>query len=202
MAHTFPLKWKNVPFLSGASQCIAQSSSTLQQPRNEPWGEFFFLCQRQFPRWSAKFNLNFKDGKSFGALRGKCDREQIPSAEKKKTCDAIKSEIFPGAEIMPTNFSTKNWKTCVSKRCTKATGLAWASVFSSQPLGGEMSAKNSNKVRLPSYSTQIYPDLTSQTQICSVYNDVKQIKRWKSSYLRNCNQPMFGKLVWSTFHRV
>ena len=81
-------------FLSGALECITQSPSTLQQPRNEPWGEFFFffflmffLCQRLFPRWSAKFNLNFKDGKSFWALGGKCDSEQVPSAEKNVRCN-------------------------------------------------------------------------------------------------------------------
>lgn len=186
-------------FSFGAFQCIAQSSLTLQQPRNEPWGEgVFFYVNGCFQGEARKSISTLK-------MRSPSERseENVTVNKfrllKKKMCDAIKSEIFPGAEIMPTNCSTKNWNTFVSKCCTKATGLAWASLQFSASWRLNVSKKLKP---LPSYSTQIDPDLTSQTQICSVYNDVKQIKRWKSSHLRNYNQPMVGKLAWSTFHRL
>ena len=55
----------------------------------------------------------------------------------KKTCDAIKSERFPGAEVIPSNCSTKNLKTFISKCCMKATPmfgkLAW-STFTDQQI--------------------------------------------------------------------
>ena len=143
MAHTFHHKWENVPFSLRSSWMYHTISLDFAAAtkRTLRWVFFFFFFKSFF----------YVNGCFQGEVRNSISTLKTGSPSEhseenvtvnkfrllKKTCDAIKSERFPGAEVIPSNCSTKNLKTFISKCCMKATPmfgkLAW-STFTDQQI--------------------------------------------------------------------